>query len=36
MTLVHSPRAGRIALDFELGAGRALDVLDGHAGSTCA
>ena len=35
MTLVHAPRAGRLALDFRLDAGRALDVLDGRAGADC-
>jgi hypothetical protein len=35
MTVVTTPRAGRVALDFRVDAKRALDVLDGRAGSSC-
>jgi hypothetical protein len=35
MTLVRTPRAGRVSLAFRVEAKRALDVLDGHAGTSC-
>ena len=35
MTVIETPRAGRVELAFRVEAGRALDVLDGHAARTC-